>query len=277
MDRVRRWRPRLFGARRSLAVLGGSALVVTAPLAIHLAGLQAAPAAGRVSPLSSPTAVPFDGTPAVGALFVKVGGKLVHFCTASVVQSPQGDLVLTAAHCLEVFTPGEDDMTFAPGYHDGQFPYGQWAVTSDFTDSAWKKNQNPNDDFAFLVVGRDGRQVEKHTGAEVLQTNTALPVSVQVIGYPDGKAKPVECTNQATLLHKQGLHQLVFDCDGYTDGTSGGPFLINVSQSTGTGDVIGAIGGYQQGGDTPNVSYSAEFLNNIAALYATATAGTSGS
>ena len=50
-----------------------------------------------------------------------------------------------------------------------------------------------------------------------------------------------------------------FDCGGYTNGTSGGPFLANVHPATGLGTVIGVIGGYEQGGDTPSVSYSARF------------------
>ena len=60
-----------------------------------------------------------------------------------------------------------------------------------------------------------------------------------------------------------------FDCGGYTDGTSGGPFLANVHPATGRGAVIGVIGGYEQGGDTPIVSYSARFGPAVAALYTT--------
>jgi len=37
--------------------------------------------------------------------------------------------------------------------------------------------------------------------------------------------------------------------------------------------VIGVIGGYEQGGDTPQVSYSAVLGTNVAALFATAVAG----
>ena len=43
----------------------------------------------------------FTGTPPVGALFTTSAGQLgQHFCTASVVDSPAGDLVITAAHCV---------------------------------------------------------------------------------------------------------------------------------------------------------------------------------
>jgi hypothetical protein len=67
--------------------------------------------------------------------------------------------------------------------------------------------------------------------------------------------------------------QLEFDCGGYTDGTSGGPFLAGVDAQTGQGTVIGVIGGYEQGGLTPQVSYSAMFGENVAALYQAAVAG----
>jgi hypothetical protein len=61
-----------------------------------------------------------------------------------------------------------------------------------------------------------------------------------------------------------------FDCGSYTDGTSGSPFLIGIAAGAGTGTVIGVIGGYQQGGDSANISYSATFGPNVAALYDTA-------
>ncbi len=63
------------------------------------------------------------------------------------------------------------------------------------------------------------------------------------------------------------LRQMVFFCTDYTNGTSGGPFLAHVSGATGAGQVIGVIGGYEHGGDTPSVSYSARFGSAIAALF----------
>ena len=57
----------------------------------------------------------FAGTPAVGALFTASAGRLgQHFCTASVVDSPAGDLLITAAHCV---TGTSGTIEFVPGYH----------------------------------------------------------------------------------------------------------------------------------------------------------------
>ena len=212
--------------------------------------------------------VPFNGTAAVGALFTRSGGRLgAHFCTASVVSSPAGDMLITAAHCMQ----GRSlrNVVFAPGYHRGRFPYGIWVVTAIYVDRAWATSQNPDDDVAFLIAGRPGTHIQRHTGAEILRIDRP-PQMVRVIGYPDATNRPISCTARAREF---GARQMVFDCDNYTNGTSGGPFLAHVNPQTGDGWVIGVIGGYQQGGDTPNVSYSPRFFSSVLKLYQTATSG----
>ena len=213
----------------------------------------------------------FAGTPAVGALFTASGGKLgQHFCTASVINSPDGDLAITAAHCV---TSTSGTVDFVPGYDNGHTPYGVWTVTKVYVDQAWSSSSNPDDDFAFLRISKPGSSVpvEDETGAEGLATGTlASRHLVQVIGYPNSSDQPITCQNRLT---EPMADQLEFDCAGYTDGTSGGPFLSKVNQSTGQGMVIGVIGGYEQGGYTPQISYSSVLGANAVALYKTAVAG----
>ncbi len=229
-------------------------------------------AAGRPSVKTVKTGTPFRGLAPVGALFTSSDGQLgSHFCTASVVSSPGGNLVITAAHCLQgrSLSPA-GSIVFAPGYHNGRFPHGTWVVRTIYVNSAWEKDQNPNDDVAFLVVGRPGTRIQRHTGAETLKIDRPSQM-VQVIGYPDATNDPITCTARARNF--DDAHEMVFDCDNYTNGTSGGPFLAHVDAKTGEGWVIGVIGGYQEGGDTPNVSYSPRFFSNILALYETAVRG----
>jgi hypothetical protein len=108
------------------------------------------------------------------------------------------------------------------------------------------------------------------TGAEQLATGLpAARQTVEALGYPNSSNRPVTCQN---WLREPMTDQLEFDCGGYTDGTSGGPFLSEVNQATGQGLVIGVIGGYEEGGFTPEVSYSAVLGANAAALYKTAVA-----
>jgi hypothetical protein len=219
----------------------------------------------------SQNAQAFSGTPAVGALFTTSSGQLgQHFCTASVIDSPGGDLAITAAHCL---TGVSGTVDFVPGYDKGTKPYGVWTVTKVYVDQAWASSSSPDDDFAFLRVSQPGSSVpiENVTGAEGLATNTpASRLQVQVIGYPSASNQPVTCRN---WLREPMAGQLEFDCGGYTNGTSGGPFLGDVDQTTDQGMVMGVIGGYQQGGLMPQISYSAMLGANAAALYETAKAG----
>jgi len=91
-----------------------------------------------------------------------------------------------------------------------------------------------------------------------------------VIGYPDVANQPVWCANWADGFSPT---QLQFDCGGYTFGTSGGPFLAAASGRTGEGTVIGVIGGYEQGGYTPGMSYSVMFGPTVDSLFRTAVSG----
>jgi V8-like Glu-specific endopeptidase len=242
---------------------------LAAPATVAVSALVATALTSQTAAAAAPQAVRFKGTPAVGALFYQSkDSRLHHFCTAAVVHSKAGNLLITAAHCMDGERTGpRGNVLFAPGFHDGKFPYGRWRVLSVLSDGRWRRNHNPNDDVAFLVVAGNGHRIQRATGAETVQTWTKLPQKVRVIGYPNRRNWPVSCTAQATRLPTPGLQQLVFRCGGYTNGTSGGPFLMNVSRRTGAGTIIGVIGGYQRGGTLASVSYSARFLRNVALLY----------
>jgi hypothetical protein len=241
------------------------------------ANVGAAPVtpAGRPTPSQSPTisdtGQAFGGVPDVGALFTANAGKLgTHFCTASVVHSAGGDLAVTAAHCMSG-VQGQQ-VVFVPGYANGKEPYGVWPVAAVYTDQDWQSAQDPDDDVAFLRLSdtKGGVPVENVTGAERLGTGWPTPALVRVIGYPGDADQPLSCVNWAKSF---SATQLEFDCDGYTDGTSGGPFLAAASGASGQGTVIGVIGGYEQGGDTSEVSYAAAFGAAVKALYQRAEAG----
>jgi V8-like Glu-specific endopeptidase len=254
--------------RRLMSVLAGLAVFATLSFVPARGGAAGDTRQGSLASGASASGQAFNGVSAVGALFGETSGGLgSHFCTASVVDSPHGDLAITAAHCV---TGTSGQIAFVPGYANGAKPYGIWHVTRVYTDAAWQSGQDPDDDVAFLQLSGapGGAPVEAMTGAEHVATGTAAG-PVQVIGYPDTASQPVSCVNEAKVFSPT---QLEFDCGGYTDGTSGGPFLADVSASSGQGTVIGVIGGYEQGGDTPQVSYSVAFGPAVAVLYQSAKA-----
>jgi hypothetical protein len=267
----------LRSALRVAGVLVAAATLVCAPARLPGTGvIRRAPGDAAAPGPGSGAGQQFSGVAAVGALFqagaaagstagLNTAGR--HFCTASVVNSPGGDLAVTAAHCVA----GENrPLVFVPGYHARLAPYGAWLVTRVFTDPAWSASENPDDDVAFLQLApASGVPVEDVTGAEQLVADGSASHVVRVIGYPSGADDPVWCVNRT---HAVSPTQQEFDCGGYPDGTSGGPFLADVDPLSGQGSVVGVIGGYQQGGDTDAVSYSIVFGPNVASLYRLASA-----
>ncbi|MFB6888892.1 trypsin-like serine peptidase [Kitasatospora sp. NPDC056327] len=201
----------------------------------------------------------------VGALFSGAVGAGHHFCTAGVLHSPAGNLLLTAAHCLD----DPAGVTFVPGYRDGLAPYGTWRVTAVHTTEGWSREGDQDEDFAILETAADGegRRIEDVVGGNTLGTDEPFGTAVRLYGYPAGTEQPLLCTN---ATGRQSARQRVIDCPGYPGGTSGGPWI-----STATGRVVGVVGGHQEGGDTPDTSYSALFDHTIAELYADAVAAAS--
>ncbi|MEY9891754.1 V8-like Glu-specific endopeptidase [Catenulispora sp. MAP12-49] len=220
-------------------------------------------------PTSSPSGKPFGGTSVAGVLYKTDSGVSSHFCSASVVHSAAGNLVITAAHCVYSDGP-KSDIAFAPGFHDGQLPYGSWPVTKVVVSQNWQSSNDPDEDVAFLQVApsSSGASLESVTGADQIAFDAGFGMPVTVPAYPQGSDTPITCVAPAK---KFSATQTEWDCGGYPDGTSGAPFLTAVDSSGEKGTVTGVIGGYEQGGDTPDVSYSAYFGSAVQALYQNAT------
>lgn len=278
------WAARLGADGGTLRAGSGSAAAAPAPTpalpspGLAAGALQQPPGAGASMAVSNPLAgSPFAGVPQVGALFSASNGSVQgegHFCTGSVVNSPQGDVVLTAAHCVYDSNGAYTDLAFVPGYHDGRDPYGVWTPADVVVPPQWAANQDPDYDVAFLVVhqaGSDAR-IQDMVGGDQLQLSPAYSGLTEVIGYPQDTDQPITCTNVTTQVTDPSLAtaQLQFDCQDYPGGTSGGPFLRDVDPNTGLGTVVGVIGGFEAGGDTPDVTYASYFSGWVGALLAQA-------
>ncbi len=186
-----------------------------------------------------------------------------HHCTASVVDSPAGDVIVTAAHCLNA---GQTTAVFVPGYRDGSAPDGVWHITRVLENSAWTGDGDQDDDVAFAVVApQNGRSLESAVGGGyTLSTSGTTAATVQLTGYPSATDEPITCTGDAAAFSQT---QLVIDCTAFTGGTSGSAWIAGYDADADAGSIIGVIGGYQQGGDTADVSYSIVFGSGTQALY----------
>ena len=250
-----------------------AAALAVAGLAAMVTGIMMSPPPRSATRLPGQLAV-FGQTSAVGAL-IRMGASRQlqnHFCTATVVDSTTGNLIVTAAHCMQGQQPAH--VVFVPDYSGGLAPYGLWTVTKVIEDQPWLASGDPDDDFAFLVVSQRGSKVpvQTLTGGEVVGVGQPAGRSVVVAGYPNLQDTPVSCQNTVSAF---SATQFEFDCDGFTNGTSGSPLLAEQAavgsggnaHAGSTAMVIGVIGGYEQGGYTPSVSYAARFSSRLADLY----------
>jgi V8-like Glu-specific endopeptidase len=232
--------------------------------------ITAAPAlADPPAPPGTPTAVSIAGEATVGPIF-RHGLAAGHGCTGSVVASPTRDLVITAAHCVSGTAAG---WLFAPGYRDGQTPYGVWTVVHAYLDPAWLSNQDPQHDYAMLQLAHQTRQgrligVQDIAGANLLGLAPRTGATITDVAYNAGvNDRPISCT----VPTYDTEHYPTFNCHGYVGGSSGSPWLTRIP-GTHLNLVRGVIGGRHQGGCYEYTSYSSAFTPEIYRLLVRAAA-----
>jgi V8-like Glu-specific endopeptidase len=257
------WTPARMKGATAVGAAGSSATTASpqAP-----ASPQATPTATPTPPPGTPDPVYFNGVPTVGALFFTTGTQ-AHFCTASVVNSARLDLLLTAAHCVYGSSGYATNVAYVPQWHQGVSPYGAWAVRSITVAAGWQQSQDPNLDFAFLAVTPPAgtrKPIQLVTGGLQLGINTRYSQAVTPIGYNNTDTGPIKCATRSLEFEPT---QIEFYCNNYQDGTSGGPWITHFNPVTGTGTVVGEIGGYEQGGDYAWQSFSPYYSWSILRLF----------
>ncbi|MFJ3927996.1 trypsin-like serine peptidase [Streptomyces sp. NPDC090022] len=232
--------------------------------------------------------IPASPFPAVGVLMAN--GE--HWCTASVVDSPKGNVVATAAHCVAPEgadgQPGElahdglaiGELSFAPAFSgsSGSHPLGLWKVRAIHVDERWTRWGEDTADYAFLTVepDEDGRSLQDAVGgrgeAPIPDWTSGYQRDVTVVGYPESdhnpENKPVSCTTR-TDHDEDEPDMLYISCAGFWTGTSGSPWVADRGGPGLPGRLIGVL----SGGDTDVDSTAALFDGRAKALYEKAAHG----
>ena len=259
----------LTGPARASASAGPDVISATISPAAQAAALaywtpaRMAAATSLGSSTPAVTSRSFSGLRSVGALFYTTGGGKTHFCTASIIKSAPRNILLTAAHCVYHDGAFVQNVAFVPDYHAGKRPYGTYPVEAAFVTSGWWEHAEISQDFSFLVVTS---AVQSRVGAALtLGINQAVSRKIAVVSYNDTAGNPIWCSTRS--YQPKGLpSQMEFQCDGFADGTSGSPWIEGGSLNA-DGTVFGDIGGYEQGGNSPNWSYSPKFTSVTKNLY----------
>jgi V8-like Glu-specific endopeptidase len=223
--------------------------------------------------------------PTVGKLTFHVDGVVSLNCTATVIDGTAAtnneDLIVTAAHCIEgtighvAYT--STNLVFSPMWHNGKNPFGTWTVKKVFLHSGWltcsiplvncKTNQLY--DYAIIVLNqKNGKGVGDITGADGWSVNQPKTIpGVTIAGIPGTSQRTLVTTTNTVTVTESGEPFRRAATPGFTDGSSGGPWLRNFSTTTNRGVLIGDTGGFEQGGPSSGTpSYSNFWTGSFAAV-----------
>jgi V8-like Glu-specific endopeptidase len=192
--------------------------------------------------------------------FTNPSGTVRSSCSASVVTSPNHNVIVTAGHCA-YHHPEAVDLTsywftnwlFVPAYRDGQKPKGEWVVAEAFVPSPYIDRERGFQDWDMAAMAvlpnRQGRELAKVTGANGITFGiTPGDQAVELFGYPaDGFPAPeakgerlwrcAGTTDQLGGEHGNRVEGYLLPCD-LGHGTSGGPFVARYDPASGMGMVM---------------------------------------
>ena len=197
----------------------------------------------------------------IGALFLGAGD--LHTCTAGVLDSTAGDLIITAAHCVAEGM----DTTFVAGFKDTADPAYDLEGRRDLPRPAMGEEpgsagglRDPARGARRRRVGRGGRGWRTHSGFRA-------------------ESRARSCPSPATGLASEAVRSAArgrpesapggfpsLPCAGLVDGTSGAPWTVGPT-------ITGLVGGLDGGGCDENISYSPPFDDAVVALLTRAEAG----
>jgi V8-like Glu-specific endopeptidase len=243
-------------------------------------------AKGEPTIVRGATAKPLRKPQGFGGGYYTGGGKVVqttgkvfftlaatnYVCSGSSTIAANQSLVQTAGHCLNE-GPGAfaTNFTFVPAYKNGSAPYGQFVATNLFTSTQWANGGDLNYDIGYAKVGTSGgRTLTAAVGAQGVGFNLARGASMYSFGYP--AASPYNgqslawCNGPVTADTWGGSADQGMVCN-MTGGSSGGPWFINYSESTGIGTLNSLNSFKYNGGPLSNRMFGPYFGSVIQGVY----------
>ncbi|MDX3660710.1 peptidase [Streptomyces sp. ID05-26A] len=226
---------------------------------------------------------PYEGVaPGVGRLFLSNSLGQDQSCTATVVPSATGDVVLTAGHCVNGGLDRWDNpikvlkVVFVPGYDRGARPHGVFAARAfAWSDTYSGPTSGLDDDAVVALDPVDGRHVQDVAGSQdVSFDEVGSPVDATALGYPVSRLARGEallaCVRPATLKTNSVLSAWETDCD-LAGGSSGGPWLRDFDPATGRGTIFSVTSRGTMNGDLVTTDLSgAKLTGAVRALYESA-------
>jgi len=204
-------------------------------------------------------------------------------CSGSVIHSPQGDVVLTAGHCVIDPETGAvaRQIVFVPGYRELKAPFGIFAATNFVTTPEWSSTAGTSDpdeagDLALLVLApntKTGQSVEATVGSLAIAFEQLREQTYTQWGYPGEAPYP-----EGEILYSHTTPYAGVDpfypaaerpikiASDFTAGASGGPWTVGPASAP----TVLSLTDYYYEGD-PRHLYGAYFGSVARRVYETAT------
>jgi V8-like Glu-specific endopeptidase len=178
------------------------------------------------------TAYPYSTNGRVFVSFPSGSG----FCSATAVNSDNGSVVVSAAHCMYQAGLGGwfTSWNFVPAYKDGDAPLGEWPATSGFVASPWVEFETLRHDVGAAVVAKNSidQSLVEVAGGRGIAWNIEEEQSFQSFGYPSRSPfsgeRMISCISGFGGNDRPpgpGPATLAMGCD-MTAGSSGGGWIV---------------------------------------------------
>ncbi|MGH3657950.1 MAG: trypsin-like serine peptidase [Micromonosporaceae bacterium] len=176
-------------------------------------------------------------TKTAGRVFFSYQGRTAS-CSGNAVNSQNKSTVITAGHCVKLEGAWHTNWMFVPGYSNGSEPHGRWTAAKTMATPQWGASEDINYDVGAAVVNPlGGQSLTDVVGGQGIAFNQARGQDMYSFGWPaadpyDG-TKMIYCSGTVIddFLLTQGIGM---NCD-MTGGSSGGPWFLSFSESSGTG------------------------------------------
>jgi hypothetical protein len=193
-------------------------------------------------------------------------------CSASVVSSPRGNVIVTAGHCAIDPNTGAEINTntvFIPAYRKGVRPYGEFKVSAFATPKSWEASAKPESranegaDIAFMELweNEDGETVEEAVGASMgIEFDQSCNHTYTQFGYPADTPYGGGILYYRASLYGGADTEAGFTpvpmkiASDFTHGASGGPWVVE----TGIGPTVLSLNAYGYA-DQPGYLYGPYF------------------
>ncbi|MEX2108222.1 MAG: hypothetical protein WD827_04970 [Solirubrobacterales bacterium] len=202
------------------------------------APLFSSTATASFAPVTEPTVAPRIVN---GRLFVRQQGSQ-GFCSATAINSPSRQLILTAGHCVNSGPLGfrgnsawSRYVQFVPAYTDGIAPFGAFVARRNFVFAPrqWVEFGNSNFDVGAILTSpnAEGVNVADAVGGATIVTDLTRRQRFQTFGYPGKSTSMQGCESpyvgdDVLTYQAPGPPTLAIRCH-WAPGASGGGWLIN--------------------------------------------------